>query len=289
MGAIARLVGASIGTGIGAGVGAGVASAVFVRLVRAESTSAALARTNHRGESVTLAQGPALVAGATLGALATPGLDGSQRLAATLAAAGSGALGAYDDLLGDSETKGLRGHLTAAAEGDITSGFIKLVGIGAVGVASGAIARRGRGGVVDAVLAGAVIAGSANVLNLLDLRPGRASKVFALVSTPYLFSPSGAILAGPQGAVAAMLPHDLAERSMMGDAGANALGAAWGVCAVSRMNRASLLVSAGAIAGLTLLSERVSFSDLIARNPVTSWLDQFGRTAQPLASGPPVD
>jgi len=286
VGALARIVGAKVG----AAVGAAVASATYHGLTRAESTSAALTRTNHRGESVTLAQGPALVAGATIGAVATPGLDGSQRLAAALAIAGSGTLGAYDDLLGDSDTKGLRGHLTAAAEGNITSGFIKLVGIGAIGVAAGALARKGRGGVVDAALAGAVIAGSANVLNLLDLRPGRASKAFALLSTPYLVSPSGAMLAGPQGATASMLPHDLAERSMMGDAGANALGAAWGVCAVSRMNRGSLLVTAGAIAGLTLLSERVSFSDLIAQNPVTSWLDQLGRVAPPpSASWPPSD
>ena len=275
MGILARLV--------GAGIGAAATSAAYERLTHTESTAAALERTNHRGESVTLAQGPALVAGATIGAVVTPGLGGSQRVAAVLAIAGSGALGAYDDLLGDTDTKGLRGHLAAASEGNITSGFIKLVGIGAIGVASGALARKGRGGVVDAFLAGAVIAGSANLLNLLDLRPGRATKVFALVSTPYLVAPSGALLAGPQGAAAAMLPHDLAERSMMGDAGANALGAAWGLCTASRMSRGSLLTSAGVIAGLTLLSERVSFSDVIARYPVTSWLDDLGRATSPPA------
>jgi UDP-N-acetylmuramyl pentapeptide phosphotransferase/UDP-N-acetylglucosamine-1-phosphate transferase len=70
---------------------------------------------------------------------------------------------------------------------------------------------------------------------------------------------------------------------MMGDAGSNALGAAWGVAAVSQMSRSSLLGTLGVIAGLTLLSERVSFSDLIARNPVTSWLDDLGRATPPTA------
>ena len=95
---------------------------------------------------------------------------------------------------------------------------------------------------VDAVLAGGVVAGSANLANLFDLRPGRASKVFLVASGGPLASNGrggsfGDVVAGPTGATVALLGEDLGERAMLGDTGANALGAAWGVGAAASMSR----------------------------------------------------
>lgn len=137
---------------------------------------------------MTLAAGPAVAAGSVAGSLLTPGIGVSQRLAAITAVTSAGALGVVDDLHGSGDVKGLRGHLGALATGEVTSGSLKLAGLAAAGVISGTMARGGRGGVIDALLAGAVVAGAANFANLLDLRPGRAGKAFLLASAPALFA-----------------------------------------------------------------------------------------------------
>jgi UDP-GlcNAc:undecaprenyl-phosphate/decaprenyl-phosphate GlcNAc-1-phosphate transferase len=170
-------------------------------------------RTNHRGAPVTLLPGPALALGAGLGAGTAP---------AVVAAAGAGLLGAYDDAVGSRPdqrgSKGLRGHATALAQGRVTSGAVKVAGIGATGLLAAA-AGLPRG--ADLLLDGALVAGAANLLNLFDLRPGRALKV-GLLAAVALDEP------GIAGAAAALLPGDLGERTMLGDAGANALGAVLG-------------------------------------------------------------
>jgi hypothetical protein len=175
--------------------------------------------------------------------------------------------------------KGLRGHLGALRDGEVTTGTMKLVGLAATGLVAGAAARRGRGGLVDAVLAGGVVAGSANLANLFDLRPGRASKVFLAASTGPLVGGGtfGDVVAAPSGATAAMLGDDLGERSMLGDTGANALGAAWGVGAASVMSRGGLAVTLAGLVAMTVLSERVSYSEVIERTAPLRFLDGLGR------------
>ncbi|MFI6503387.1 hypothetical protein [Nonomuraea typhae] len=242
-------------------------------------------RTNHRGEPITLLEGPAFVAGASAAAALSPGLEPRVRLAALLAGAGSGALGAYDDLYGTTSSKGFKGHLTALACGEVTSGAVKIFGIGATGLAAAALVSRGP---LDVIANGATIAGAANLANLFDLRPGRAIKVALLTGGPLLAaallrgSPSGAALAAvPLGAAAALLPDDLGERAMLGDAGANALGALLGLAAVTTLGRRGRLAVLGTVAVLTAASEKVSFTKVIAGNPVLNRLDMLGRRPAP--------
>ncbi len=235
------------------------------------------ARTNHRGEDVTLLEGPAF---ALAGALAAGAVGGGARIraAALLAAVGSGAFGAYDDLAGSTASKGFRGHLGALRQGEVTSGLVKIGGIGATGLVTGALLREG---LVDRVLAGGVVAGSANLVNLFDLRPGRALKVGLVAAVPLAATggPGAGVAATTVGAAAALLPEDLGERSMLGDAGANALGALIGAAFAAGASRRTLAVGLAALVGLTAASERVSYSQVIDGTPPLAWLDRLGRRA----------
>jgi UDP-GlcNAc:undecaprenyl-phosphate/decaprenyl-phosphate GlcNAc-1-phosphate transferase len=260
---------------LGAACAARAAYAALTR--RPPGGSGAWTRTNHRGEQLTLLEGPALaVAGVAVPAIG-PGLPARVRAALAVAGAGAAAFGGYDDLAGSGGRRGFRGHLGALAHGEVTTGAVKLGGIGATGLASAALLG---GGPADVAINAGVIAGGANLLNLFDLRPGRALKV-ALAGGTLLATRPGARLpaAAPLGAAAALLPEDLGERAMLGDAGANALGALLGVAAGAGLSRPARLALLAAITGLTAASEVVSFTAVIERTPALRWLDMLGRRA----------
>jgi hypothetical protein len=65
---------------------------------------------------------------------------------------------------------------------------------------------------------------------------------------------------------------------MLGDAGANAVGAMLGVAATALPRRARLTALA-AVTGLTAASEKVSFTKVIERTGPLRWLDMLGRRA----------
>jgi UDP-GlcNAc:undecaprenyl-phosphate GlcNAc-1-phosphate transferase len=256
-------------------------------------------RTNHRAETVTLLEGPAVTAGAIIGLAAQASLGAMTRSATSrrsaamaLAGAGAAAFGGYDDLVGSGDRRGFRGHLGALRQGEVTTGAVKLGGIGATGILSAAVAG---GPPADVVINAGLIAGGANLLNLFDLRPGRAIKVAIAAGTLIAASgessttaaraaqagtappPRAALaLAAPAGAALALLPEDLGERAMLGDCGANALGAMLGASAAGLPRPARLTLLAG-IAGLTAVSEKVSFTKVIERTPALRWLDMLGR------------
>jgi UDP-N-acetylmuramyl pentapeptide phosphotransferase/UDP-N-acetylglucosamine-1-phosphate transferase len=255
-------------------------------------------RTNHRGEPVTLLEGPAVTVAAAATALAVPGLDAGQRLALGLAGAGSGAFGCYDDLAESGDRRGFRGHLGALAKGEVTTGAIKLVGIGLIGLASsvlldrGETSRRTAGRAADVLINAGLVAGCANLMNLFDLRPGRAIKVSLFAGAALALRGPGAraAVAAPAGAAVALLPDDVGERAMLGDSGANALGAMLGVAAASALPRSARLAVLVGVAGLTAASEKVSFTKVIARTPPLHWLDMLGRRpaqapAEPVPAG----
>ena len=269
---------------LGAVVGAGLARLAWAGLrILPPGGAERWLRKNHRGEPITLLEGPAM-AGATAAAIAVvPGIPPRVRAAGLLAVAGAGALGAVDDLAERGGSKGLRGHLGALARGELTTGGLKVLGIGATGVLAAALALpRGAGGrrlgrITDTVAAGAVVAGSANVVNLLDLRPGRALKI-VLAAAPLLAGRrGGALAATTAGAAVALLREYLGEQSMLGDTGANAAGAALGVALVASTGRRGRLVALAAILGLTLASERWSFTAVIESTPGLRELDALGR------------
>jgi UDP-GlcNAc:undecaprenyl-phosphate GlcNAc-1-phosphate transferase len=239
-------------------------------------------RTNHRGEPLTLLEGPALAVGACAALAAAPGLDARLKAAGAVAVGGAAAFGVLDDLAERGSRKGLRGHLGALAGGEVTTGGIKVAGLAATGAAAAALALSsggaGRARPRELVPAAALVAGCANLANLLDLRPGRALKVALLPAPAALAAGSaGALVAAVTGPAFALLPEDLGERAMLGDGGANAAGALLGVALVAGAGPRVRLAALAAVAGLTLASEKVSFTKVIEATPVLRELDLLGR------------
>lgn len=199
-------------------------------------------------------------------------------VAAVLAGLAFALLGLLDDLIQDHGSRGFRGHLLALRHGRLTGGGLKLLGGALVALVAAPLAV-GPGRPWYLMLVGAVvIASSANLANLLDLRPGRCTKVFLpLWVLGCLLDPTaGAWSAGLAGAAAGTFPLDLGERGMLGDAGANALGAVVGVLLVT--GPAWLLWGlALVLVGLQAASERVSFSRVIDRNRWLRAVDRLGR------------
>jgi UDP-N-acetylmuramyl pentapeptide phosphotransferase/UDP-N-acetylglucosamine-1-phosphate transferase len=264
-----------------AGAAAARAALAGIAAFTARPAGASWRRTNYAGRPVTLLGGPALAASAT--ATAVLGATAGTRAAAGLVGTVAGLVGGYDDLAGarpeQVRDKGLAGHLAALRAGRVSAGAVKVAGIGAAAAAAAVLTRRGTGAgtLVDGVITTGLVAGTANLVNLLDLRPGRAGKAGALAAAAGLGGPAGTLVAGPLGATLATLPADLGERVMLGDAGANSLGALLGLRLASipgRAPRAGLL--AGVVA-LTLASEKVSFTKVIEATPGLRELDRLGR------------
>jgi UDP-N-acetylmuramyl pentapeptide phosphotransferase/UDP-N-acetylglucosamine-1-phosphate transferase len=230
-------------------------------------------RRNHAGRTVDLYGGVAVAAGTGLALATAPGAPGRVRAAAGLATAVAGVCGAYDDQAGRPAERGFRAHLTALRAGRITSGTVRLVGIGAAGLAAGVLLKERP---LDRLLAGVVVAGTAHLVNLLDVRPGRAVK--AVVATGLALGTGTALAAAPVGAAAAIATDDLGERTMLGDAGAHALGAALGVAAVETTHRrAALALSAATLVALAAAGHRVSYSRTLWNTPVLRALDAASR------------
>ena len=206
----------------------------------------------HRGRQlldVLLATGPLAVNHRGLRIPLVGWLLGVRRNAAVTAVA---ALGLADDVW-SGEERGLRAHLRAGR----TTGMLKLVGIPLVGL------------VATRSLAGSIlVAGSANLMNQLDTKPGRAMKAYTLAALG---------VGAPLGIVVLLGPYDLRERVMLGDAGSNALGALVGLKSVERLHGWRRWAAALAVAGLNVVGERRSLGELIERTPVLRQFDAWGR------------
>ncbi|MEU5985687.1 hypothetical protein [Streptomyces sp. NPDC047434] len=248
------MIGRLAGTAVSFGVAAGVTRAVYAGL-RRRRPDERLRRTNHAGRSVDLYAGPAAALGVTAGAL---GAGNGPVAFAVLAA---GACGAYDDVVGAGDgRRGFRAHLGALRDREVTSGAVKLVGIGAAGLAAGALLKERP---VDRLLAGVVIAGTAHLVNLVDVAPGRASLAVLGIAAPGLLR--GTLAAAPMGAALAVLGDDLGERTMLGDTGAHALGAAVGGAIAAGNGRFGLAVHAAGLVAAAACGDRISE---LVRSPV---------------------
>jgi hypothetical protein len=275
-----------------------VAAAFVVGLVAAAALwvlsagafgGAVFKRENFRGRLLPTAVGiiVALVVLATDAVVAVIAAAGAEPDAAaveglrltTFTALGFGLLGLLDDLGGAGESGGFAAHLRALAEGRLTTGAIKLFGGAAVAVV--VVATREPDSIGRVLADGALVALAANLGNLFDRAPGRTIKV-TLVAFLVLVLAVGAErglvgVALAVGAGAGLVTADLGERLMLGDAGANVLGAVLGLGVVLTCSPGVRTVVLVLLAALNLASEWVSFSSVIAAAPPLRAADRWGR------------
>lgn len=283
--------------GAGIGVCAGLGHVLRRKRIKASQWE----RTNFHGVTVSLRGGVAMAGASVASAAVASALSDQPRaaLGGVVASLGGGLAGYIDDVDqgahdGGKVAKGLKGHLGALAHGQVTTGVIKIAGIGASALAASALvgskATSVSGKAADLALNTVLIAGTANLANLLDLRPGRALKATVLVATPLSYfscadaktPASGAsaqrlLASGLNAAAITALVEDLQETTMLGDTGANAAGALLGTSLAANDSWKLRLGTALGVVGLILASEKVSFSKVIAANPALNWLDQLWR------------
>lgn len=187
-------------------------------------------------------------------------------------------LGFIDDMLGQRDTLGFRGHFGALLKGRLTTGGLKALGGGFVAFF---IAVTLGGAWWNIVLNTLLMALFTNMMNLLDLRPGRAIKGYLLflllIAAAVLAEVDYLLLAPLLGAVLCYLPVDVKARAMMGDAGSNVLGLALGVYAASWLSLSARLAFLFFLIAIHLYTEKYSLTTTIENNKLLKAIDQLGR------------
>lgn len=245
------------------------------------ASGAGFLRPNFRGEEIPTGVGVVLfissLAVVTVSILFLPGDMKWKAVVFMLALSGYTCLGLMDDIWGCGRCKGLAGHMKSLLRGRLTTGSIKALAGGILAVFLAAA-----GGDRPLIpLNALVLALSVNMINLLDLRPGRAGKCFlalgAVILAAFPLREETAFMALVAGGLLAYLPADLKARAMMGDAGSNALGAVLGVAAVWLFDLKLKVLYLVILLTLHVLTEKHSLTKIISANRVLDYLDKLGR------------
>ena len=245
--------------------------------------SGGFVRENYRGRALPFPFGVVIVFAAVAALIPLALLDRlggvDEALPAELArvlpfALGVAFLGLADDALSGPE-RGWRGHGAAVLRGGFSTGALKAVG--ALGLAL--YVAPGDDGAY--LLAAAVLVLATNLFNLLDLRPGRAVKVFVLLGAGLTLGAWDARPLAALGLFAAPVlvagAYDIRERAMLGDTGSNLVGALAGLWLVLTLSTLGLAIAAGVLLIVTAYAEIRSLSALIERTPPLRFLDSIGR------------
>jgi UDP-GlcNAc:undecaprenyl-phosphate GlcNAc-1-phosphate transferase len=194
-------------------------------------------------------------------------------------------LGLIDDMLGRGSAgdtvRGWRGHARAVLSGRLSTGAIKAVGaFGLAAFAASGLGREALGYIADLAL----LLLATNLFNLLDLRPGRVEKAYVLLVaglclgawTVYPIELLGLFI----GPVLIGANLTLRERAMLGDTGANLVGALAGISLLITLGEDARLVALAVIVVLTVYGEFRSISSAIDRLPPLRAIDRVGRRPQ---------
>ena len=179
--------------------------------------------------------------------------------------------------IGNRDVSGLKGHFKSLFKGKLTTGGFKALFGGFVGlIISVCISKN----IADIIVNTLVIALSTNLMNLFDLRPGRAIKVYLVIMIAIFFTLTGYVQILPLliiPNVLAYFNYDLKAKAMMGDTGSNVLGISIGILMVMGYTfkvRVSWLVF---LVLIHILTEKFSLTKIIEKNKVLNFIDKLGR------------
>lgn len=185
--------------------------------------------------------------------------------------------GIIDDTIGNRDVSGLKGHFKSLFKGKLTTGGFKALFGGFVGlIISVSISKN----ITDIIVNTLIIALSTNLMNLFDLRPGRAIKVYLVIMITIFITLTGYIKILPLLILPNVLAYfnfDLKAKAMMGDAGSNVLGISIGILMAFGY---TLNVRVGWLVFLVLihlLTEKFSLTKIIEKNKVLNFIDRLGR------------
>jgi UDP-N-acetylmuramyl pentapeptide phosphotransferase/UDP-N-acetylglucosamine-1-phosphate transferase len=244
-------------------------------------------RTNVRGNEVPAVLGLPLTAGGVAGVVVVAALLAAtdqgtveESIAVAWALVMMAAAGAWDDTRGDERPRGFSGHLGALRGSAVTGGIVKIVAAVVAGVFAAAfLPTRGANVAAHVSEVVALVGLSANLINLFDRAPGRAGKVSFLVAVPLMaFGDRGWVAAAAPvfAALAVTLFFDLREQAMLGDGGANPVGAVLGVGLAASLDEPGRLAAIAILLVFNLASEKWSFSKAIEATPPLRWFDGLG-------------
>lgn len=130
------------------------------------------------------------------------------------------------------------------------------------------------------LLAAVLLAGSANLANLFDVRPGRALKFVGVPVVALLFLAPGSamfLVLPLVGGALGLFYFDLRGRIMLGDTGAAVYGSVLGYLVLAAGPGSVWAVALVGVLGLTALAEVSSISRLIEKVGVLRRFDLLGR------------
>jgi UDP-GlcNAc:undecaprenyl-phosphate/decaprenyl-phosphate GlcNAc-1-phosphate transferase len=186
-----------------------------------------------------------------------------------------GGVGLIDDLIGNKEFQGYKGHLKQLFKGKLTTGGLKAIVALLISIL---VVNNGRS-IIETIINIFIFLLMTNFLNLLDLRPGRSIKIFILLSLfLFLLQKKLWIIFLPIYIIIIFyLPYELRGEIMLGDTGSNILGAISGL-AYSMFPHYYIKIPIFIILLIiNILAERISLSKIIKNNRILNYLDNLGK------------
>lgn len=173
-------------------------------------------------------------------------------------------LGAIDDIWGEKECKGLKGHLMKLWKKEgISTGLFKAAG----GLLLGFFvsSRLNEGYLIEWIMGGLFLALLSNFFNLLDTRPGRSAKVFFLISFVFVifFRDFTWVLLPIWGILIVYLPWELNKQIMLGDTGAYLLGGILGIFSLITLSGKTIILLNLILLFIHLFCEKFSLNRMI--------------------------
>lgn len=185
--------------------------------------------------------------------------------------------GILDDIVGNRNVSGLKGHFKKLFEKTLTTGGFKALFGGFLGILISLIVSKN---IFDIIINTLIIALSTNLMNLLDLRPGRAIKAFLVIMISIFFTLSGFLKVLPMlilPNVCAYFREDLKAKAMMGDTGSNVLGISIGMIIVLAYSIKVKLAWLLFLILIHIITEKYSLTKIIENNKFLNYIDQLGR------------